>query len=110
MSGLPTVIQGALRPSLQLVWQRNGSNSVEDLTGATLSGIIRDRYSENLIDIVGSLTLIDGPSGVFRWDFDVLDVANDGDYSVEFMATWTTGRSPAKTFAANWTIVKSYQE
>jgi hypothetical protein len=110
MSSLPTVIQGALRPSLQLIWRRNGGTSVEDLTGSVLSGIIRDRYADVVTDIVGPLVLVDGPSGLFRWDFDLADVVNDGDYLVEFMATWTIGKSPAKTFAANWTIAKSYQE
>lgn len=110
MSSLPTVIAGALHPSLQLTWRRQGAPAVtEDLSGAALTGVIRDGRASIVRAIAGQLVLVDGPGGVFRWDFDLTDVATPGAYDVEFKATWSVGRSPAKTFAASWIVAASYQ-
>jgi hypothetical protein len=103
---LPTVVAGALRPSLLLTWTR-GSGAPEDLTSATLSGCIRNKYSGVTQNIAGALVITNPTAGQFRWDFDALDVAAAGCYSVQFTAVFSTGRTPAKTFLLDWLVQAS---
>lgn len=101
---LPGVIQGSLRPSIQITWLRRDSTDPEDLTGATISGTLRLRRSTELRAIAGDLHVTDGPNGVFQWDLDALDVATPGTYSVQFTATYASGPTPGKTFESDWRV------
>lgn len=104
---LPSAIQGAPRPSLLITWYRQGTNTRENLTGTTLSGTIHHSGVDGTRPIAGDLSLVDAPNGVFRWDFDASDVATPGRYTIEFVATYPTGETPAKTFPAGWVVVAS---
>lgn len=104
---LPTVVQGSLRPSLQITWLRQGTQTPEDLTAATLTGSLRASGATSITAIAGALTVTDGANGVFRWDLAAADVATAGSYMVEFVATFASGASPAKTFSEGWTVAKS---
>lgn len=104
---LPGVIQGSLRPSLQLTWLRKDTTTPEDLSDATISGTLRLRHSTELRAIAGALHVTDGPNGVFQWDLDALDVATPGLYAVEFTATYASGPTPGKTFESTWRVSAS---
>lgn len=104
---LPSVVQGSLRPSLQITWLRRNTETPEDLTDATISGTLRLHGSTELRAIAGALQVIDGPNGVFQWDLDTLDVATPGTYSVEFTAVFASGPTPGKTFGSTWRVTAS---
>src|SRR5438128_1902686 len=105
---LPNAVQDALRPSLLLTWYEEDSTTAVDLTDATLSGFIRyGGYAGTVVPIAGTLTVIDGAAGEFRWDFDADDVANAGKLSVQFVATFSSGTTPAKTFQTEWNVERS---
>lgn len=102
---LPDWPQGALQPSLEITWYRNGTTTPEPLTDATLSGYIRHRSTT--VAIAGALVVTDAENGVFRWDLDEDDVATSGRAYVQFVATFPSGHTPAKTFQTQWTIKAS---
>lgn len=105
---LPSAVQGALRPSLELQWLRLNSNVPEDLTGATLTGTITRKRSSVTRAIVGDLTVTNGPEGRFTWDYDADDVEQAGLHFVQFEATFGSGQTPARTFKTEWTVEPNY--
>lgn len=106
---LAAAVAGALRPSQTITWAR-ADGTPEVLDGATLTGKIRDRYTGATRAIAGTLTIIDGAGGVFRWDYAPEDVATAGTFDVQFNAAWTAGpgvQTPARTFVAQWTVAEA---
>ena len=102
---LPDWVRGARRPSMLVTWYQNGMTTPEDLTGATLSGYIQDGTTTTAI--TGDLAVTDGESGVFRWDFSEADVDHVGKLRVQFVATFGSGQTPAKTFVTEWLVRSS---
>ena len=96
-------VVGGLRPSLAIEWLRD-DGVAEDLTGATLSGTIEDRAG-NTRSIAGTLSVLDGAAGTFEWAFAAGDLAAPGTYQVQFTASFNTPPTPAKSFAAEMTVV-----
>lgn len=99
---LPDRVKGGLRPSQSIQWKRE-DGTAEDLTGAILTGTITDAKNVER-PIAGTLSVVDGPSGMFRWDFAVGDVAEAGNFDVRFTATFGTAPTIAKTFASVWKV------
>lgn len=104
-AALPNYPQFATRPSMLLTWMREGTTEVEDLTGATLTGLISANGATRAT--TGTLTLTDAANGVFRWDMSAADVADHGRLEVQFTATFASGQTPAKTFRCTWYIEKA---
>ena len=100
---LAAAVQGARRPAQSVTWLREGGGP-EDLTDATLTGVIRNRATGTTRAIAGPLTVTDGAAGVFRWDYAAADVAEAGRFNVQFVAAFTAGLSPARTFVAQWEV------
>lgn len=105
---LPTVIQGAQSPSLQLTWYQNGTTTPVDLTGATITALIK--RGTTVEEATGTFTLVDAANGVFRWDFSETDVATAGTHTVQFDAAFGSEPSPAKTFKTGWTVAAALVE
>jgi hypothetical protein len=101
---LAAAVRGGLRPSQIITWQRDDSGDVETLTGATLTGWIRDRSTGTTRAIAGALTVTDGAAGEFRWDYAADDVAAAGQFDVQFSAAFLTGQTPARTYVARWEV------
>lgn len=104
MTSLPNWVQGAMRPSMLPTWYREGTETPEDLTGATLTGFIRPSSTGVTRAITGILTVTDATGGVFRWDLSAADVADAGRHKVLFNAAFGSGQTPAKTFKADWLV------
>lgn len=101
-------VAGALRPSRVITWTReDDAETPEDLTGATLSGVIVDVDTGVVRAIAGTLNLTDAANGVFTWIFNSADVV-EGSYLVQFTASFPSGTTPAKTKAFPWTVYPSY--
>lgn len=105
MTALPNWVQFARRPSMLITWYREGTTVVEDLTGATLAGVIS--ADGTVTAITGTLTITSAVAGIFRWDFSAADVATAGRLEVQFTATYASGQTPAKTFRATWFVEKA---
>jgi hypothetical protein len=100
---LAAAVKGGLRPSQIIIWTRS-DGAAEPLTGATLTGFIRDRTTGTTRAIVGALIVTDGAVGAFRWDYAAADVAATGHYDVQFNAEFSSGQTPAKTFIERWEV------
>ena len=103
---LPDRVKGGLRPAQAITWQRE-DGSAEDLTGATVTGVLRNRATGATAAIAGALTLTDGAAGAFRWDMAAADVADAGSFDVQFTATFGAGLSPARTFVERWIVAEA---
>lgn len=103
---LDKAVQGAVRPSFAITWADADGVAV-DLTGATLTGTIRNLSTGVTRAIAGALVITNAVAGVFRWDFAAGDVAEAGRFTVQFNAAYGAGATPGKTFPAAWTIVAS---
>lgn len=102
-AALPPRVQGALRPAQLIRWERD-DGTAEPLTGATLTGTITNRSTDTTRAIAGTLTVTDGASGEFRWDYAAGDVDTAGEYDVQFSAAFGSGATPARTFVSRWTV------
>lgn len=101
---LAAAIQGALRPVQQVTWL-DGEGVALDLTDATITGIIRNRASGATRAIAGDLDITQATDGIFTWTYDAADVADAGQFDVQFTATWDApALSPARTFTATWAV------
>lgn len=100
---LPNAIEGAIRPSALITWYQLGTTTPVDLTGATITGTIRDLETGVVRAIAGDLTVIDGVNGVFRWDYDLDDLV-PGVARVQFTAVFGSNPTPARTFEAGWKV------
>ena len=100
---LPNRVEGGVRPAQALTWKRE-DGSAEDLTGATLTGFIRNRSTGTTRAIAGPLTVTDGAAGAFRWDYAAADVVEAGRFDVQFTAAFAAGLTPARTFVEQWTV------
>ena len=100
---LAKAVAGATRPSQLITWQDADGNA-EDLTGATLSGTIRNRRTGASRAVAGALSVTDAAAGVFTWAYHADDVAEAGRFDVQFVAAFGTEPSPAKTFRSLWIV------
>lgn len=101
-------IQGSRRPSQMITWLRDDENeTAEDLTGATLSGIIQREGETTGVAITGTLSVTDGEAGEFRWDYSTDDVAVAGMHRVQFSAAFGDNPTPAKTMVSAWMVKAS---
>jgi hypothetical protein len=101
---LASAVMGGLRPSQIVTWERDGTGIAEPLTGATLTGLIRDRSTGTTRAIAGALTVTDGAAGEFRWDYAAGDVVAAGEFDVQFNAAFGAGATPARTFITRWNV------
>jgi len=99
---LADAVASALRPAQEITWTR-ADGTTENLTGATLSGVIKSNTTGVVRAIAGSLALTDAANGVFTWTYVAADVVA-GSYVVQFTATFGAGLTPAKTFDSEWTV------
>lgn len=100
---LTDAVQGATRPSATVIWGLD-DNIVLDLTGATLSGRIRDLSTYGERDIAGALTVLDAPNGLFQWTYAPADVADAGKFRVQFTATYASASTVARSLAEQWQV------
>ncbi len=95
---LADAVVGGKRPSQVVTW------TGADLTGATLTGTVRNTRTGVTRAIDGVLTVTTPATGVFRWDYGTLDVSEAGKFVVQFSAAFGTSPTPARSIAANWRV------
>jgi hypothetical protein len=104
--GLAAAIAGANRPSQQITWLTSDGESV-DLTGATITGRMRNKDTNATRDISGTLTVTDATSGVFVWAYSTADVQTAGGYAVQFTATYAAAPTVTRSIVAAWTVMEA---
>ena len=96
---LPDYVAGSLRPPMSITWV----GGINDLTGATISGTLKDMTTKASRAIAGALAVTDGPNLQFSYDPDAADVVV-GFYEVQFNAAFPSGATPAKSFITTWNV------
>lgn len=80
-------IEGSTHTGQQITWQAD-DGTAKDLTGAALSGTIRNMTTGVERSIAGTLALVTAASGIFTWAYGTADVAAAGDFQVQFKADY----------------------
>lgn len=99
---LADAVAGALRPAQAITWTRE-DGTAEDLTGATITGVLKPDDTGTVRAIAGTLSVTDAENGVFTWEYAAADVVA-GTYQVQFNAAFAAGATPARTFATTWEV------
>ena len=102
---LSSAVEGA-RHTAQLITWTDGDGDPQNLTGATLTGWIRDGSATRAI--TGTLAVSDGTAGEFTWAYSAADVADAGIFRVQFVATYGDGLAD-KTLSVLWVVEESLQ-
>lgn len=97
-------IQGALRPAQSFVWERS-AGVPEDLTGATLTGVIVNVNTRDARAITGTIAATDADAGEFAWTYSSADVAENGTFEVQFNAAFLAAPTPARTRLTEWVVL-----
>jgi hypothetical protein len=99
-------VQGGRWPPQPLVWEVDGVPV--NLAGATLTGTMTNRGTGVTRAISeDALVFTNAAGGEFAWYYGDADVAEAGEFDVEFVANFESGPTPGKTFLARWSIAKS---
>ena len=101
MNELPTWTEGSTYKGLLLTWTDEDGNP-EDLTGATITGRIKDMQTKVARDVAGSIVpTANAAEGEAQWTFHVDDVVA-GKYEVQLKAV-RSGK-PWLSFVADWVV------
>jgi len=76
----------AARHTVQTITWTDDDGTAVNLTGATLTGKIRQDGTTRSVD--GTLALVTAASGIFSWTYGALDVGTVGAAAVQFIATF----------------------
>lgn len=98
---LQDAVVAARHTGQQITWQ-DAQGTAKNLTGATLSGRIRNKINGQARAIAGTLDLVTPASGVFSWTYAEGDVSENGDFLVQFVATF--GATNDKSFPESWKV------
>ena len=99
---LADAVKGATYTQQTITWT-NVDGLAQNLTGATLSGTIKDVSTGVVRAITGTLTLVTPASGIFLWDYSTADVATAGVFEVQFKATYAGSEYDA-TIKTGWKV------
>jgi len=84
---LQPAVKGARHTAQVVTFGRQDSSEVVDLTSATVTGTIRDNVTKVVRAITGTTTG-SGTTGLITWTYGAADVASNGDFEVQFKATY----------------------
>lgn len=103
---LSSAVQGARYTGQRITW-RDKDGDAQNLTGATLTGRLRNRETGVARAIDGTLTVDgDATEGVFVWAYGATDVSEAGKFDAQFIATYGGGLAD-KTMLERWTVVEA---
>lgn len=84
---LQKAVQGGRYTGQQITWSLD-DGTPQDLTGSTLTGTITNQLTGATRAITGTLELVTPASGIFSWSYSAADVAEAGDFWVQFTADY----------------------
>jgi hypothetical protein len=98
---LAAAVQNARHTAQAITWT-DGDGDAQDLTGATLTGRIMAQNGETRA-IDGTLAITGAAAGEFTWTYGAADVADDGSFRVQFVATYADTLND-KTLMEAWVV------
>lgn len=103
---LASAVQNALRPTQRITWTDDNGTAL-DLTGATITGKIRNETTKVVRSIAGSLPIVTAASGIFDWIYAAGDVVDAGSFEVQFTASYGSPPSPARNIVTKWHVYEA---
>jgi hypothetical protein len=100
---LANAVQGATHTPQRITWSDTDGDPV-NLTGAVLSGRVLRIRDGSTVDIAGEMDIVSALNGVFDWTYGAADVAEAGEYIVQFTATFGVATRD-RTLKEAWTVV-----
>jgi len=100
---LETAIEGGRHTAQSITFAR-ADDATQNLTGATLTGTIRNLRTGVEQAITGMLAVTVAATGTFTWAYSAADVLTAGDYHVQFTATYGDGSSDRSTWL-DWSVL-----
>jgi len=102
---LPDIVKGEVGRVIAITWLKRGTNEPQPITGATLTGTIRNGPGPTYTTraVAGALAVSDGPNGTLNWTLHATDSAAAGFYEVQIIAT--IGSNVLKTFYMPWSVL-----
>ena len=101
---LADAVQNARRPSQLITWT-DADGAPLDLSGATITARVTRNGVTTASD--GVFVVMTAASGIFRWEYGVVDVATEGFFDVQFTATFGTAPTRARSLAMSWQVYKA---
>ena len=96
---LADAVKGSLRSGQTVTW-----SPVMDLTGATITAVIRDLFDDEERAVEGELEPTENAEvGEFHWAYATEDVEMEGSYWVKFTADYGDDR-PEISYSADWVV------
>lgn len=99
---LAKAVKGARHTAQTITWKRDDGTAV-NLTGATLTGRLKNQATEVTTAIDGTLALVTPASGIFRWTYGANDVGTAGTFEVQFTATYADTLKDI-SYVAQWLV------
>lgn len=104
---LSSAVQGATHTAQRITW-KDGEGDLQDLTGATITAVKRDRRTYTVSAVTGTMTVVaPATGGVFTWTYSEADVLTAGEYYVQFIATYGD-TTKDKTIIEPWTVMEAF--
>ena len=98
---LSDAVEGASYIAQQITWT-DEDGTVVDLTGATITGKLKNLETGAVTSIDGTLALVTAASGIFSWAYGAADVGTVGQFQAQFIATY--GGLSEKTLVEPWRV------
>lgn len=100
---LQPAIKGDRHTGQTITWYYADGVTKKPLTGATITGTLTTPAGVTTA-ISGTLTVTDGPNGVFTWAYGASDTLTAGAYTVQFTATYADTLQDS-SFEMPWQVV-----
>lgn len=103
---LPEAVQGSTHSALLITCKR-ADGSLLDLTGSTITGKMKNKYSGVVENIAGTLVLVDPTGGQFRWTYAAGDLDTVGMFKIQFTATYSD-TTVERSIAEDWEVSEAF--
>ena len=102
---LAAAVQHARKRAQTITWKDEDGTAI-NLTGATITGII-DRAGVQTA-ITGTLALVTAASGIFSWTYSAADVAQAGNWFVQFRAKYSSDTLSEISYRTQWRVLPAF--
>jgi hypothetical protein len=105
---IPDAVQNEKGRVITMTAYKKGTTTVQDITGATITGIIETTPGPTFTvrAVNGALAVVLGTAGTFTWTWNQTDTGTAGKFSVQFIAT-IGSTIIYKSFPEPWEVVRS---
>lgn len=104
---LANFIQYARKRAQTITWTDDDGNAL-DLTGATLYGRMENSRTLERKSVTGTLVLSNAPAGVFIWTPSAADVADAGNFMVQFKAIYQSDGKSERSYKTALKVFESF--